>query len=63
MYRPILGSDTSGINALHRGRSNIEPLLAGLQAGYAIRLNGTALDEIVAHGDPMERERLRRLCR
>src|SRR5580700_10258906 len=50
-------------NALHRGGPNVSPLLAGLDTGFAIRLNGTALDEIVAHSLPQERERLRTLCR
>jgi hypothetical protein len=63
MYRTILGFDTSALNALHRGGPNVSPLLAGLDTGYAIRLNGTALDEIVAHSLPHERERLRTLCR
>ena len=63
MYRTILGFDTSALNALHRGGPNVSPLLAGLDTGYAIRLNGTALDEIVAHSLPQERERLRTLCR
>ena len=63
MYRTILGFDTSALNALHRGGPNVSPLLAGLDTGYAIRLNGTALDEIVAHSLPQERERLRKLCR
>ena len=59
----ILGFDTSGLNALHRGGPDVAPMLAGLDTGYAIRLNGTALDEIVAHSLPKERERLRELCR
>jgi hypothetical protein len=63
MYRTILGFDTSALNALHRGGPGVAPMLAGLDAGYAIRLNGTALDEIVAHSLPLERERLRKLCR
>src|SRR5216110_134885 len=63
MYRTILGFDTSALNALHRGGPNVSPLLAGPDTGYAIRLNGTALDEIVAHSLPQERERLRTLCR
>ncbi len=63
MQRTILGFDTSALNALHRGGPDVSPLLAGLDIGYAIRLNGTALDEIVAHSLPGERERLRKLCR
>jgi hypothetical protein len=61
--RPILGFDTSVINALHKDGPSAEPLLAGLSAGYAIRLNGTTLDEIVAHSTVAERERLRTLCK
>ena len=41
------------------GGPNVSSLLAGLDNRYAIRLNGTALDEIVAHSLPQERERLR----
>ena len=63
MQRTILGFDTSALNALHRGGPDVAPMLAGLDAGYAVRLNGTALDEIVAHSLPQERERLRKLCR
>ena len=63
MQRTIIGFDTSAINAVRRGGSDVEPLLAALDIAYAIRLNGTALDEIVAHSLPEERERLRRLCR
>lgn len=63
MYRPLLGFDTSGINALNKGGAGAEHLIAGLDAAYAVRLNGTALDEIVAHSLPGERERLRKLCR
>jgi hypothetical protein len=63
MYRPLLGFDTSGINALHRAGLGVGPLLAGLDAAYAIRLNGTAMDEVVAHSNREERERLRKLCR
>jgi hypothetical protein len=63
MYRTILGFDTSALNALNRGGRNVSPLLAGLDGGYATRLNGTALDEIVAHSLPQQRERLRKLCR
>ncbi len=63
MYRPLLGFDTSGINALNKRGTAAEHLIAGLDAAYAVRLNGTALDEIVAHSLPGERERLRRLCR
>lgn len=63
MHRSILGFDTSAINALHKGGQGTEPLLARLSEGYAIRLNGTALDEIVAHSTAEERERLRKLCR
>jgi hypothetical protein len=63
MPKTILGFDTSAINALHRGGPDVAPMLAGLDAGYAIRLNGTALDEIVAHSLPQEREQLRKLCR
>jgi hypothetical protein len=63
MYKTILGFDTSARNALHRGGPNFAPRLAGLDTGYAIRLNGTALDEIVAHSLPQERERLRKLWR
>ena len=63
MYKTILGFDTSALNALHRGGPNASPLLARLDTGYAIHLNGTALDEIVAHSLPQERERLRKLCR
>jgi len=63
MYRTILGFDTSALNALHRAGPDVAPMLAGLDTGYAVRLNGTALDEIVAHSLPEERERLRKLCR
>ena len=63
MQRPLLGFDTSAINALRKDGPEIEPLLAAFDAAYAIRLNGTALDEIVAHSIPAERERLRKLCR
>lgn len=63
MYRSILGFDTSGINALHGHETDAEYLLGGLNAAYAIRLNATILDEIVAHREPQERERLRVLCR
>jgi hypothetical protein len=63
MRRSILGFDTSVINALHKDGASAEPLLAGLSAGYAIRLNGTTLDEIIAHSTTAERERLRTLCR
>jgi len=62
MQRPLLGFDTSAINALRRDGAQVEPLLAALDAAYAIRLNGTALDEIVAHSVPGDRERLRKLC-
>jgi hypothetical protein len=61
--RPILGFDTSGINALLRDGGTALHLLAGFSAGYAVRLNATALDEIIAHGTPDEREQLRLLCR
>src|ERR1700686_3111233 len=63
MHRTILGFDTSVINALHKDGVAAEPLLARMSAGYAIRLNGTTLDEIVAHSTVAERERLRKLCR
>ena len=63
MHRPILGFDTSVVNALHKDGVSAEPLLAALSAGYAIRLNGTTLDEIVAHSTVAEREGLRKLCR
>ena len=46
MRRSILGFDTSVINALHKDGASAEPLLAGLSAGYAIRLNGTTLEEV-----------------
>jgi hypothetical protein len=61
--RSILGFDTSGINALSKDGTVGEHLLAGLSAGYSIRLNATALDEIIAHGTAKEREQLRSLCR
>jgi hypothetical protein len=63
VHRPILGFDTSVINAIHQDGASAEPLLAGLSAGYAIRLNGITLDEIIAHSTVAERERLRKLCR
>jgi hypothetical protein len=63
MQRIILGFDTSAINSLGRYRTNAAALIAGFDTGYSIRLNGTALDEIVAHSVPEERERLRQLCR
>jgi len=63
VHRPLLGFDTSVINAIHKDGASAEPLLAGLSAGYAIRLNGTTLDEIIAHSTVAERERLRKLCR
>ena|SRR5580658_8583512 len=63
MQRVILGFDTSAINALLRDGLSAEPLLAGLSVGYALRLNATSLDEIVAHGTLAERERLRTICR
>lgn len=67
MDRKILGFDTSGIDALYRlyrsGASDAESLLGGLDAGYAVRLNATTLDEIIAHPVADEREKLRMLCR
>jgi hypothetical protein len=62
MYRPLLGFDTSAINALRKDGAEVQPLLAAFDAAYAIRLNGTALDEIIAHGVPAERDHLRKLC-
>ena len=57
MQRTILGFDTSAINALHRADRTLRPY-SPADTDYAIRLNGTALDEIVAHSLPQERERL-----
>lgn len=62
MQRPLLGFDTSAINALRKDGAEVEPLLAAFDAAYPIRLNGTALDEIVAHGVPADRDRLRKVC-
>lgn len=61
--RPILSFDTSGINALYRDGGVSAPLFAGLAAAYTVRLNGTVIDEIIAHRDNRGREGLRGICR
>ncbi|HTU43275.1 MAG TPA: hypothetical protein VMF10_16320 [Candidatus Aquilonibacter sp.] len=63
MQRPLIGFDTSAINALRRNAHDIQSLAAAFEVAYAIRLNGTALDKIGAHSIATERESLRRLCR
>ncbi len=61
--KPIVSFDTSGINALYRDGGTAAPLFAGLAAAYTVRLNGTVIDEIIAHRDNRGREGLRGLCR
>jgi hypothetical protein len=61
-YKPILGFDTSAINALADSKDR-DNLIAGLRSGYHIRLTSTNVEEISANKNRERMNDLLNVCR
>jgi hypothetical protein len=60
---PVIILDTSVINRLAVDRKVGDPLMAVLNSGYAVRLTGTNVEEIIAARNGDERDRLLDVCK
>jgi len=62
MSKPSLGFDTTTLNRL-TDAGDSDALLAGLSAGFHVRLTGTNVEEIIATSNPTRRAALLATCR
>jgi len=61
--RPRIIFDTTVINRFADEREAAEPLIAGLNSGYAVRVTATNVEESVATPDSEKRHQLLEVCR
>src|ERR1039458_5480767 len=58
MSLPRIIFDTTGINALEDGGVSSEPVMKGLECGFAVTLTAMSADEIISTKTPQRREAL-----